>query len=144
MSDELPDIEGGVRTWLREQAPVTALVGQRIFFGVPKKATEGSFPMLVVARVGGALDESEAPVDRPLVQIDAWGSLDASGNGMKAQTTTLVNTVRSLLAAVRGRTALSADVDAFGFDEQSCVWLPDPDNDRPRYSITTEVIGISS
>lgn len=144
MTDVLPDLEGGLRTWLRAQAALSAIVGQRVFFGIPKKATETTFPLLVVSRVGGALDPSEAPVDRPLLQIDVWGSLDASGNGKKAETTALVNTLRSLLAAVRGRTALSADVDAFGFDEQSCVWLPDPDNDRPRYALTVEVTGISS
>ena len=143
--ETLPDIEGALRTWLRAQTSVTTLLGgQRVFFGIPKGATEASFPLITVARVGGGLDGSDAPVDSALIQWDVWGSIDASGNGKKAEATTLVNTLRSLLAAVRGRTELTASVDIFGCVEQSCIWLPDADNDRPRYSLTTEVIGISS
>lgn len=143
-ADAIPDVEGALRTWLRTVASVTAIVGQRVFFGIPKGATEAKFPLIAVSRVGGVMAAGDAPVDLALVQIDVWGSLDDSGNGKKAEATALVNTLRSELAAVRGRTALTASVAAFGFVEQSCIWLPDSDNDRPRYALTVEVAGISS
>jgi hypothetical protein len=144
-AEQYPDVEGALRTWLRGQATITALVGQRVFFGVPRKANEASFPMIVVRRVGGTDDGSEAPVDRALIQFDAWGSLDASGNGDKAAATTLVNTLRALFFTVRGRTALTATVAAFGITVVGGpLWLPDPDNDRPRYVVTAEVTAIST
>lgn len=141
----MPDVEGGVRTFLRAQAGVTAIVGQRVFFGIPKNADENTFPLVVVSRVGGGDDpEGEAPVDNALMQIDCWGGIDTSGNGKKAQAVALVNAVRDALFAVRGRTALSSTVDAAGIVVQSVVWLPDPSNDRPRYSLTAEVTAIST
>lgn len=144
-ADAIPDLEGGCRTWLRTLPSISAIVSNRVFFGIPKAADESKFPLITVARVGGGLGPtSDAPVDAALLQFDVWGSLDASGNGKKAEVTALVNTLRSELAAIRGRTALTATVAAFGFVEQSCIWLPDPDNDRPRYVLTVEACGISS
>jgi hypothetical protein len=46
--------------------------------------------MIVVQRIGGGNDASDAPVDDALVQIDCWGKLEASGNGLKAGATALV------------------------------------------------------
>lgn len=137
-----PDVEGALRTWLRGRAAVSALVGQRVFFGVPEKAS--TWPLVTVRRVGGGDDPGIAPVDRALVQIDVWGDIDASGHGKKADATTLVNTLRAELSAVDRRTALSASVDALGISVESVVWLPDPDNDRPRYVVTAEVTTLSS
>ena len=144
MSDTLPDIEGALRTWLRAQSPITALVGQRVFFGVPKGATEVTFPLITVQLVDARDDDSEAPLTQALVQFDVWGSIDESGNGKKAETTVVVNTLRSVLRTVRGRTALTASVAAFGIDAVGIGWSPDPDNDRPRYVVTAEVTAVST
>lgn len=137
-----PDIEGALRTWLRGRAAITALVGQRVFFGVPDKAE--TWPLITIRRVGGGDDPGIAPVDRALVQLDVWGDIDASGHGKKADATTLVNTLRAELSAVDRRTALTASVHALGISVESVVWLPDPDNDRPRYVVTAEVTALSS
>jgi len=144
VSDTLPDIEGALRTWLRAQSPITALVGQRVFFGVPKGATEVTFPLITVQLVDASDDASEAPLTQALVQFDVWGSIDESGNGKKAETTVVVNTLRSVLRTVRGRTALTASVAAFGIDAVGIGWSPDPDNDRPRYVVTAEVTAVST
>lgn len=144
MSDAFPDVEGGLRAWLRTRSEVTAIVGQRVFFGVPKGATEATFPLVVVQRVGGGDDGGESPVDVALVQIDCWGSFDASGNGRKAEARALVNAVRSALHDIRTRTTLTTGVDVFGANVEADIWAPDPDNDRPRYVLTAEVTAISS
>lgn len=140
----MPDVEGALRIFLRANAGVAAIVGQRVFFGVPKNAVEATFPLVTVQRVGGGDDEGEAPIDLALVQIDAWGGLDASGNGKKSEAAALMSAIRNALFAIRARTALSSTVDAAGISVQSVVWLPDPDNDRPRYSVTAEVTAIST
>jgi hypothetical protein len=140
----MPDVEGGVRTFLRANAEVAAIVGQRVFFGVPKGATEATFPLVTVSRIGGGDDFSEVPIDIALLQIDCWGGIDDSGNGKKAEAVSLLNAVRNACLAIRGRTALNSSVDAAGIFVQSVVWLPDPANDRPRYSVTAEVTAIST
>lgn len=139
-----PDTEGAVRAWLRSAPDVSALVGQRVFFGVPKGATEATFPLVVVQRVGGGDDPSEAPVDIALVQLDCWGGIDDSGNGRKAQATALVNAVRSAAADLRSPITPIPNVVLHGVNVESVVWLPDADNDRPRYVVTAEVTAISS
>jgi hypothetical protein len=140
----MPDVEGGVRTFLRANAEVAAIVGQRVFFGVPKGATEATFPLVTVSRIGGGDDFSEVPIDIALLQIDCWGGIDDSGNGKKAEAVSLLNAVRNACLAIRGRVALNSSVDAAGIFVQSVVWLPDPANDRPRYSVTAEVTAIST
>jgi hypothetical protein len=140
--DAFPDTEGAIRTWLRAQPAVTALVGQRVFFGIPKAATEATFPLVTVQLVSTVPDPSEAPVDRSLIQIDCWGSLDASGNGQKAAATALVNTIRALLHSITQPTPMGT-VTVFGANVESVTWLPDPTNDRPRYVLTAEVTAIT-
>jgi hypothetical protein len=140
--DAFPDTEGAIRSWLRDQLAVRAVVGNRVFFGVPKAATEATFPLVTVQLVSTVPDPSEAPIDRSLIQIDCWGSLDASGNGQKAAATALVNTIWALLHSITQPTPMGT-VTVFGANVESVTWLPDPANDRPRYVLTAEVTAIT-
>ena len=141
--DAFPDTEGAIRGWLRDQVAVRAVVGNRVFFGVPKAATEATFPLITVQLVSTIPDgASDAPLDRALLQIDCWGSIDASGNGQKATCSALVNTVRALLHSITQPTPMGT-VTVFGCNVESVTWLPDPANDRPRYSVTAEVTAIT-
>lgn len=137
-----PDPEGIIRDALRADAGVSAITGARTFFGIPRKADEATFPLNVVSRVGGSQDRSEVPLDVALVQIDCWGSLNAAGDGLKAQCTAQVNAVRSCLEAMGTVTRVAGT--EIGVNVESVLWLPDPDNARPRYSITAEVAAISA
>lgn len=136
MTVEWPDIEGGLRDYLRAHGDVVAAVGTRIFFGVPDTPT---FPLVTVQRVGGGDDLSEAPIDQALVQFDVWGELDANGHGKKADADTVRRAVRQALHDIRGATALNASTVAYGATVTDDRWLPDPNNDRPRYSVTALV-----
>lgn len=134
-----PDVEGALRTWLRANASVSTLVGQRVFFAVPSDARPASYPLIVVSRIGGGQDDSDAPIDRALMSIDVFGA-----ERDKAGTTAVVNAVRSALEAINGRTTLTAGVDVFGVQVAGVVWAPDPDNGRPHYTVTAEATAISS
>lgn len=142
MSD-WPDLEGALRSHLRADAGVqAALGGSRVFFAIPDNPT---WPLVTVSRVGGGQsDTSDAPVDAALMSIDVWGEIDPNGRPKKIQATDVVNAVRSALDMVRGRTTFTADVDVFGVTVAGVAYAPDPDNGRPHYAITAEVIGISS
>lgn len=142
MSTNYPDPEGLTRDALKADAGVSAIVGNRVFFGIPKRAVEATYPLVTVFRVGGGQATGDAPLDDALVQIDCWGSLDASGNGLKAACTSLVNAVRSCCEAMGTETRI-AGVE-LGVNVESVLWLPDPDNARPRYSITAEVAAIAA
>lgn len=142
MANAFPDVEGGIRTYLRADSDVSAIVGSRVFFGVPKAATDAAFPLVTVSRIGGGTDDSDAPLDFALVQIDCWGTIDSSGHGDKAAATTLVNAVRSALDRMNGPTTLAGGTVGFGVQEAGVIWAPDPDNDRPRYAVTAEVTAV--
>lgn len=141
-SEEFPDIEGGLRDYLRSHAVVSAIVFQRVFFGVPDKPT---YPLLVVQRVGGADDPSEAPIDRALVQIDCWGRLfnDSDkrkvAHGDKAGADALRRAVRKALWQIRGGIPVNATTVLYGASVESDPFIPDPANARPRYAITARV-----
>lgn len=142
----LPDVEGGVKTYLRAFAPLQTLIGQRVFLQVPgpTNGTEPTFPLVTVQRVGGGLDTGEAPIDQALLQVDVWGRLDTNGHPMWAELMGVVNAVRSALTVPIGRTAASNSVDIFGAQESGLVRLVDQANGRPRYSLTVQVSAISS
>lgn len=141
MSVEYPDTEGAVRNYLRAHADVQAAVAQRVFFAVPDEAT---FPLLTVALVGGFDDASDAPLDQSLVRIDALGDLHPGSlnHPNKAQAATAALAVRQALYDLRDGADVSVGartVRLHGAGVQSVVYLPDPANHRPRYSITTQI-----
>lgn len=132
------DVEGLLRDHLRADTGVAAIVGARVFFGVPKRASESTFPLVVVSRVGGGQDASDASLDVALVQVDCWGSI-ANGNGLKAGCTALVNSVRAALDAV----GTDSTAVLKGANVETVLWLPAVDNDRPRYAVTAVVSAVS-
>jgi hypothetical protein len=139
--DDFPDVEGGVRDYLRAHASVSALVGTRVFFGIPAAPT---FPLITVTRVGGTDDTSEATIDQALVQIDCWGRLYADTDpthkgGDKAQCDAVRRAVRRAFRDIRTATALNASTVAYGARVESDPFRPDPDSDRPRYAVTASI-----
>jgi len=130
-----PDTEGAVRTWLRASTVAHAVVADRIYFGVPKESP--TWPLVTIQRVGGGNDASDAPVDNALIQLDCWGTLHPNGNGDKAGCLTVANAVRSALEVVND-TLIATSVRA-SIEVESIIWLPDANNDRPRYVVTANV-----
>ena len=129
--ETMPDVEGGVRAFLRADPDVAALVGNRVFFGVP---TSTVFPLVTVSRVGGGDDPSEAAVDLAVLTVQCWGEMRD-----KAGAYLLANTVRSALRNVRGRTQFADDCWCHGATVDGLFYSPDPTQDRPRYVLTIRV-----
>ena len=133
MSDDYPDVEGALRTWLRARPAVQGVVAQRVWFGIPK--VDPVFPLVVVSRIGGTNAAGDAPVDEPLVQIDCWGDIHANGNGNKASALGVANVVRAELLDLVNDTTIAPGVRA-AIASVDMAYSPDPDNDRPRYVLT--------
>jgi hypothetical protein len=134
-----PDVEGGIRAYLRADAGVTALVAQRVFFGVPRRGA--LFPLVAIQRIGGGDDPGEAPLDRALLQVDCWGAFSDEAKHIrpnKAGAFALAAAVRDALSAIRGATAIGDSAIAYGANVVGVQWLPELD-DRPRYSLTVDV-----
>lgn len=138
--EELPDVEGALVAFLKANTAVAALVATRVFYGIPKATPV--WPLVTVARIGGGDDASDAPVDEGVLQVDCWGTISTSGYGQKLPCTQLKNAVRSALRSFTGG-VLATGVYAGGITVQSDIWLPDPADDRPRYSLIVELAALS-
>lgn len=126
-----PDVEGAMKDYLTAEVPSA----KKVFFEVPAGAlgTPTMFPMLLVQRVGGGQDPSEAPIDLALLQITVIGV----PHGKESCWITTSET-RDALAAIRGNMLLRSDVMAYGAEVESVLYSPDTDG-RPRYVVTASV-----
>lgn len=136
-----PDVEGGVRAYLRSYADVVALVGQRSFFGIPTNAT---YPLIVVSRAGGTDDDTDAPFDQALIRLSCWGVLysdtdPTKRHGDKAGCRAVANAVRAAIASLTHVPATAAGVFLAGGSVVADTWEPDPDDDRPCYSLLAQI-----
>lgn len=133
-----PDVEGALRTYLRNDTGLAALVDRRVFFGVPQDPTR--FPLVTIQRIGGGQDPSaDVPIDLAVVQVDAWGN-----PRRKDEAYGVMAAIRTALEAIRGRTQLDTGVTAFGAEVETVLFAPDPADDRPRYSATVLVTAIAA
>lgn len=140
---EWPDTEGGVKTWLRTITAITGLLGNTtaVYLEIPDDAdTEAEYPMVVVGRVGGGQEPGrEAPLDVALLQVDVWGRKD----GGRAACFRVAAEVGKALSDMTDPTALKTGVRGCGAEVTSMVYLPDPGDRRPRYSLTVQVVAVA-
>lgn len=124
------DVEGAMRTWLRRQPLVKAQVGGRIFFGMPDDGA-AAFPLVTLARIGGKPQTGLAPLEDVRLTLTVWA-------GSKR---TAIEVVRSICTSLQGMAseALDAEVVGYGAVVDSVLWLPDPDDNTPRYVVDTTV-----
>lgn len=125
-----PDVDGGIATWLRTLDCVTAVSAKVRFRADPRDP----MPVVVVRTVGAAPEPSDAAIFHRMVQIDV---MDAERQ--RSRCASVANGIEAELQAIRGATALSPDVVAYGAEIQSVFYLPDPGSAAPRFSITVVV-----
>jgi hypothetical protein len=146
--ETLPDTEGAIRAYLRTATEVTSsAIGTRVFFGVPKPHKETNFPLAVVTRVGGGPDSSDAPIDQAVIQIDVHGTFTEGQYGDKRGCRAAANAILRALRFLDNANGAVVAVDGVnvalhGAIVSNDLWLPDTDNDRPRYVITAAVTAI--
>lgn len=123
----LPDAEGVIRTYLRSVSGVTALLGQRIFFGVDDPST---YPIAIIQRIGGGLDSTEGLSGTALIQLDIYGNVHDKASAYAALSA-CVNALNDV------RNYSTATTRLLGVNVQSFAWLPD-ESERARYSVTMQ------
>jgi hypothetical protein len=124
-----PNVEALVSAFLREQAEVTALVGDRVYTSLPKNVEWPAVRVVVI---------DELPTGSPLwlvgaiVQVDAWG-------GSKADAWRIANTCR----AVMDRRLAGAHPEGVvsGVTPGGLIDQPDEDFEpaKPRWLFTSTV-----
>lgn len=128
-----PNVRDALKTYLRADAGLIALIpssasASRTFFGVPKRGA--TYPLITLpGQVGGGQDGSQAPIDRPLQQLDIFG-------GDLTEVHAVESAVRDALAAITAPTTVGSVV-LYGVNVVGAVDAPDED-DRPRRVLTLE------
>lgn len=116
-------------SYIVRSASISGLVG--VYSSIPKNATDASFPMVTIQRIGGVPPVRRA-LDMANIQVDVWGT----------SKTTAFNIAEAARRALHGAdgtvytTGGGAPVDAFVSgveDSMGLAWLPDPSTGRDRY-----------
>jgi len=134
MTEELlpPDAEGALRNYLRADAGVAALVGNRVFFG----SDNAAYPWVAVQQVGGGVSSVEqANLTTPLLQIDVYGGPRNKAAAWGA-TAAVIGALRKLESAPWKDNATNLTLYGSTVD---WAWLPDPDSEVARYTITANL-----
>lgn len=124
----MTDVEGGLRAALRAEG--LPGVGSRVFVDV-----EGSpqLPYVTIGLVDSVDDESDAPLDLELVQLDAWGATKLQAHEVYRSLRTWLRTLPPGSTLAPGTTFKGARV------VPGTSYLPDDDG-TARYVITAEII----
>ena len=123
------DIEGGLKNFFRTNGPISAIIGNRAFLGMPIKGPS-AWPAIVIHRIGGGPVDGDYPMDMARVQIDVWHD-----KGQKIACQALANLVASTLIDLPSGTLLSSTVRSFGFSQFTIPYIPDPETGRTRYAV---------
>lgn len=127
------DIEGAYRDWMRAQPTLQALVGRRVFLGLPERAmaNEASFPCINVFKISSVPQTSGTVIlDSARLQFDCWGPLKE-----KSSATAVMLAVKNLLSSITRGTVLRSGIRAAETYSITDLWFPDPRTDRPRYAV---------
>jgi hypothetical protein len=92
----------------------------------------GDEPAIVIHRIGGGDDRGDAPLERPLVQLDVSSSSEAV-------TAERASALKALLRSIKGRTMLTTTLACWGITIVSDVLLVEGDRLVTR-SITVELM----
>lgn len=117
----MADLVGSVIIWMRPLVTPVPVVAR-----VPRERPES---FLVVHRLGGP--RVPPVIDNPTVGLEAWGKT-------QDQAWALIQQGRALIWSLQGGTVNGIAV--YRVEEfAGPAWLPDPDTDTPRYTVTLSI-----
>lgn len=141
------DIEGLLVAWVPAHATVAPLLtvatdpdspGSRVATLLPAPvAGVDQWPRVRVTRVGGAVDNVAALIDRPLVQVEVFGD-DAPGGWLTSHDIGAA-ILAALITDLPG-TRVAGFGWVTGVDQSGgLVRSPDPNDERPRWLFTVQI-----
>lgn len=122
------DVEEAMRRWLRTHALLTTALSGRVYFGTPEG--NPTTPFVTLARIGGAPQLGEAPVEDVRVSFTVW-----SGNKKTSS-----DVARALVQALHqmNNETLSDEVHGYGATVDSVLFLA-TDVKYPRYVVDSTI-----
>lgn len=122
------DLEGGLKAFLRADAGVAALVGQRVFLGMPERC---ALPAIDVRLLADVDDTSDAPIQQALVEFSCWADSKPAA----------LDVARAVRAALFDTGPVDVGTDTHLYGGSVVGFLPidtDPSRKR-RYVVTASV-----
>jgi hypothetical protein len=106
----IPDANGLIREWLREQASIVAFTDERQYFKMPEK-DKPTLPAIVLVRTGGPCSDE---IDYPRMSFSCWAinKHDAGRLAYELATVLDLSTRSQPLALASGRVMSVYDVIA--------------------------------
>ena len=125
------DAEALVSAHLRAASSVTALVGDRVYTAIPKRA---EYPLVRLWRIGGGPTASPPVLDAARIQVDVYG-------GSKAQARELAATVLGELEANLVGVQAGGESTVTATRAGTLRFQPDTTYDppKPRYIVDVQV-----
>ena len=125
------DVERLVSAALRSSPAVTALVDQRVYTELPKRA---EWPLVRLTRIGGGPTATPAVLDAARLQFDAYG-------GSKAQARELAATIIGVIDAELVGEHDGGESTVTATRPGTLRYTPDPtfDPPKPRYIVDVQV-----
>ena len=114
------DVEMAVREWARD---AVASLGRRIFFSYSSDAV---FPQVALRRI-------PSPDDACLIQFDVWGDNKAQAAQYSSALATAIDGLSRF--EYQNVILLGASVDSSGY-------IPDPENNKPRYIVQATFVAM--
>lgn len=142
VGESFPDEMGAMRTYLRADPDLAAVIDGRVFFSFPKAGAAGNealFPAVLITRIGGGQMGGEVPIDSILFQFDVLGKLADTSGGGYGPMTVAARALLTALSKLRGRTYLGDGVVAFDARIASQFDSPMPADNRPRRIVTAAI-----
>jgi len=141
-------VSAPLRDWLREHADLAAHVGtdtngtvQFYAGGFPSAVDLTSGPAVAIYTAGG-LDGGTA-LDRPFVRFNVEA---LSAEAAEATAYAIRSALTHAAGAALGLAADPSDVRLVGADVPAPLWAPDPDDNTPRFvvtsTLTVQAVGI--
>jgi hypothetical protein len=141
--EDWPDVEQALKEYLLADTGIAALIGGRVFLGVPRDSSD-AFPCVKITRLGGGQDGSDAAIDLPLVQFDVYGKRSDEVGGGRGPTTRVLNALQKALSTIKGKTPLNVSVTAWDADVRSIFFSSLPADDRPRFVVTVAMTAMAT
>jgi hypothetical protein len=137
-ANDYGDFEAGFRTYLRADSDVSTLVSARVFFDIPKNAY---YPLITVSQMSLSEDDSDAPLDYVVLAVNCWGTITPSGVPNRALCRQMEIAVRRAISKIHTFSVIADDIKCSAQLVNS-RYLPDPNDNRPRYAMMVLLTGI--
>lgn len=127
MTTVMPDLEGALRTWLRNHPVVGPMINNKnAYFAIPA-GDNPPFPLITIGRFGGNPQTGEAPLDDGRIEFAVWAKTKFEASQVE----------RALVAALFDMASEQLDAATVGYGAvvETRLWVPEVESTDARYLV---------